>query len=237
MKQRPQPQPMPVDAKDYSNNFSLTNFVNAYCQVHDALKYRPDRILIIGVGVGLEPLLLREKFHREVCTLDIDADFRPDYVGSVHDMKMFSDQQFDVVIASHVLEHLPFSYFRDCLAELARVARHALVYLPYGGRHLEWKFIYSQRHRECCFRLNLPAWRRLDGEHPDLQAGQHYWECGYPGFSVKKISSIIAEYFCIDKTYHNDDWKYSLNFLLTSRHVQLNEVLTPRNVTDRRFAG
>ena len=77
--------------------------------------------------MGLEPVLLRHRFHCDVCTLDIDADFGPDYVGSVHSMKMFSDQQFDVVIASHVLEHLPFSYFRDCLAELARVApRHRL---------------------------------------------------------------------------------------------------------------
>jgi hypothetical protein len=86
-----QPRCMPLDAKKYASQFSLTNFVNAYCQVRDALKYQPDRILVIGVGVGLEPLLLREKFQREVSTLDIDADFGPDYVGSVHDMKMFSD--------------------------------------------------------------------------------------------------------------------------------------------------
>jgi hypothetical protein len=227
---------MPLDAKEYAVNVSLTNFVNAYCQIRDALKYQPERILIVGVGVGLEPLLLRQKFHREVCTLDIDADFEPDYVGSVHDMRMFSDQQFDVVIASHVLEHLPFSYFRDCLAELARVARHAVVYLPYGGRHLEWKFVLSQRYREYALRLRLPPRKRVDGEHPDLQAAQHYWECGYPGFSVKSISSIMAEYFHVDETYHNHDWKYSLNFLLTSRRAQPNETLAPRDVADRKLA-
>ena len=32
--------------------------------------------------------------------------FKPDVVGSVHDMSMFGDLQFDVAIASHVLEHL-----------------------------------------------------------------------------------------------------------------------------------
>jgi hypothetical protein len=227
---------MPVDAKDYSSKFSLGSFVNAHCQVRDSLKYQPDRILVIGVGVGLEPVLLRHRFHCDVCTLDIDADFGPDYVGSVHSMKMFSDQQFDVVIASHVLEHLPFSYFRDCLAELARVARHAIVYLPYGGRHLEWKIILSQRF-QYSLRLRLPPWRRVDGEHPDLQQMQHYWECGYPGFSVKRISSIMAEYFRIDETYHNPDWKYSLNFLLTSRRAPANEVPASKDVTDRRLVG
>jgi predicted SAM-dependent methyltransferase len=208
---------MPVDAKEYAGKLSLTNFVNAHCQIRDTMRYQPERVLIVGIGVGLEPLILRHKLHRDVCTLDIDAGFNPDYVGSVHDMRMFSDGQFDVVIASHILEHLPFSYFRDCLSELARVANHAIVYLPWGGKHLEWKFIVSQRRWEYSIRLHLPPWKRVDGEHPDLQAAHHYWECGYPGFSIKTIASIMAEYFCIDDMYHNHDWKYSLNFLLTSR--------------------
>jgi hypothetical protein len=132
---------------------------------------------------------------------------------------------------------LPFSYFRQSLAELARVAGHAVVYLPFGGRHLEWKFTYAQRYREYSIRLRLPPWKRVDGEHLDLQAALHYWECGYPGFSVKKISSIMAEYFHVDETYHNHDWKSSLNFLLTSRHARPSETAAPRDVTDRRLAG
>lgn len=216
MNKRPQPRPMPCDAKEYSRNTSLGSYVNAYYQVRDTLRYQPNQILVIGVGVGLEPALLRHRFHCDVCTLDIDAGFEPDHVGSVHDMKMFTDEHFDVAVASHVLEHLPFSYFRDCLGELARVARHVIIYLPYGGRHLECKVILSQRFRYT-FGFRLPPWRRIDGENAVLQQSQHYWECGYPGFSIRKISSIMSEYFQIDDIYHNPDWKYSMNFLLTSR--------------------
>lgn len=77
----------------------------------------------------------------------------------------------------------------------------------------------------------------MDGEHPDLQAAQHYRECGYFGFSVKDISSIRAECFHVEEPYHNHDWKCSLNFLLTSRHAQPNETPEPRDDADRRLAG
>jgi hypothetical protein len=212
------PRCMPVDAKQYAGNFSQVNFLNAYYQIRDVLTYHPEKILIIGVGVGLEPLILRHKFRLDVCSLDIDCGFEPDCVGSVHNMKMFYDQQFDVVIASHVLEHLPFSFFRTCLEELARVAKHAVVYLPYAGRNLEWKFTWAQHCREYGFRVHLPPLRWISGQKPELQDGQHYWECGIPGFSKKKISSTIEMYFQIDKMYQNQDWKNSMNFLLTSKY-------------------
>jgi len=54
-----------------------------------------------------------------VQTVDIDAEYQPDHVASVHQMDMLADGQFDVAVASHVLEHLPFSLFRASLAELA----------------------------------------------------------------------------------------------------------------------
>src|SRR5512138_2886992 len=213
----PAPRPMPVDAEAYSRALSLSGFINAYYQLRDVLSYRPRRVLVVGVGVGLEPLLLREKFGVEVTTYDVDARFGPDVVGSVHDMHAFGDGQFDVVVASHVLEHLPFDYFDRCVDELARVARHAVVYLPYGGRHLELKITWAQRVREWALRLHLPPLRRIAGDRPELQEGHHYWEAGYPGFSVASLTRRLSRRFTIDRRYHNRDWTYSLNFLLTSR--------------------
>jgi hypothetical protein len=215
--QGPQPHPMPVDARQYAGAVSLTHYINAYYAIRDALVYSPTRILLIGVGVGLEPILLRHKYGLDVTTFDIDAGFHPDVVGSVHKMDMFADKQFDVAIVSHVLEHLPFALVSTALEEIARVARHAVIYLPYGGRHLEWKFTYAQRYREYAVRLRIPPLNRVDGKTPALQAGQHYWECGYRGFSVSRIRKLIGRFFTIDRMYHNHDFKYSLNFTLTSR--------------------
>lgn len=219
MQAAPQPERMPLDVQKFASAYSQTNFLNAYYQIRDVLSYQPKRILIIGVGVGLEPIILRHKFKLDVSTLDIDNEFQPDYVGSVHQMDMFSSQQFDAVIASHVLEHLPFSYFPTCLKELC-VAKHAVIYLPYAGRNLEWKFTWSQRYREYSIKLHIPPKGRISGQQRELQQGYHYWECGYPDFSVKTISSMIDKYFLIDCMYHNQDWKYSMNFRLTSRIME-----------------
>jgi hypothetical protein len=213
----PRPHPMPVDAAEYARALSPSGFLNAYYQLRDVLSYRPRRVLVVGVGVGLEPLVLREKFGVEVTTLDVDARFGPDVVGSVHDMAAFADRQFDVVVASHVLEHLPFAYFDQSVDELARVARHAVVYLPFAGRHLELKLTYAQRVREWAARLRLPPLARITGNEPCLQEGHHYWEVGYRGFSPGALARRFERRFTIDRRYHNRDWAYSINFLMTAK--------------------
>lgn len=208
---------MPVEAGEYARRLSVSGFVNAYYQLRDVLSFAPRRVLIVGVGVGLEPLILREKFGLEVTTYDVDGRFGPDVVGSVHDMRAFADKQFDVVVASHVLEHLPFAYFDRCVDELARVAHHAVVYLPYAGRHLELKLTWAQRVREYAARLRIPPLRRIAGDKAELQEGHHYWEAGYPGFSLAALTRRLSRRFVVDRRYHNRDWTYSINFLLTAR--------------------
>jgi hypothetical protein len=210
--------PMPVDTDAYRNNVGVHHYINAYCQIRDVLSYRPRKVLIVGPGVGLEPLILRGKYGIEVRTLDIDGEFQPDYVGSVHEMHMFGDRQFDVAVASHVLEHLPFTLFRPSLAELARVAAHAVIYLPHAGRKYELRLVREQRTREHSLRLYIPPLKtRIDGQHLQLQHGCHYWELGFRGFTVKRIAAILGDYFHVDSAYSNRDWDYSYNFTLTSR--------------------
>ena len=212
-----EPRPMPHNARDYAFNIKLHNYINAYYQIRDCLGYNPKRVLIVGMGVGLEPILLKEKYGLDISTIDIDPGFKPDYEGSVHKMDMFSDGEFDVSIASHVLEHMPFSFFEPSIQELARVSKHSLIYLPYGGMHFELKLTVAQFDKEFNLRLWKPPLRKIDGEQRILCKGEHCWECGYRGFSANRIKRIMSRYFQIDKAYHNADWKYSLNFCLTSK--------------------
>jgi hypothetical protein len=215
------PRPMPLSGREYAERISVTNFINAYYQVRDALCYSPRTVLVVGVGVGLEPVLLHNRFAMDVTTYDIDPGFGADHVGSVHEMTMFNAGQFDLCIVSHVLEHLPFRYFEPALLEIARVARHALIYLPFGLRFFEFKFVRAQREKEYGLSFTVPRWRKIDGTKPELCGGAHYWEVGYRNFETWRLRETISKYFIVDSIYHNRDWTYSMNFRVTARqHLQ-----------------
>src|SRR5258708_32879657 len=135
---------MPVDKAVWLSQLHLSNFNNAFCEYRDVQAYtRAHKILIVGPGQGLEVTVFRSRGY-DVTTYDIDREFTPDHLGSVHDMSCFTNKQFDVVIASHVLEHMSFSYFDTALKELGRVAHHALIYLPFAGRHIDFGLTNSK---------------------------------------------------------------------------------------------
>lgn len=119
--------------KDYNayvvNRLSSVGFINSYYQIKETIELEPKRVLVIGVGDNLVPLFLKS-LGFEVVTLDVDELLKPDYIASVCDMSLFGDKEFDVVICSHVLEHLPYKFFSKALQEISRISHAAVVFLP-----------------------------------------------------------------------------------------------------------
>lgn len=212
----PAPAAMPVDKRAWLADLNISNFHNVYFQYRDARATIGDRgkILIVGPGQGLGVAVFRSRGY-EVATYDIDPEIGPDHVGSVHDMKAFSKRQFDLVIASHVLEHMSWALFADSLRELARVAGHALVYLPYAGRHID---LALRNVRDRHLRVNLPPfWRRPSLQRPLFAGGQHFWEIGVWGISRGKVQKAMERHFEVVDAYQNPYWLVSMNFVLRSR--------------------
>lgn len=215
----PRPAVMPVDREAWRKELHLCNFVNSYYQFRDVTKWvgPTPTVLIIGPGQGLDTEVLKWR-GCTVTTFDIDDAFRPDVIGSCHDMPMFRDGQFDVVIASHVLEHLPLAYLDSAIAELARVGRYALVYLPVAGRHCVLRFMPGIKGIDWAAIADFwRFWERPDGVTARYCAGQHYWEIGYRGFRVADLRARFAPAFEILDDYRNRDWLPSYNFVLRSR--------------------
>lgn len=214
----PAPAVMPLDREAWAKELHLSNFVNTYYQYRDLSRLAGvRRVLIVGPGQGLDTQVLRWRGY-DVTTLDIDATFAPDHIGSVHDLSMFADGQFDAVIASHVLEHLAAPHFPLALAELARVATFALIYLPVAGRHGQARFTPGIRGWSWSVVWDLfDYFHQPDGVTPKYREGQHFWEVGMRGYRVRDVARRLETYFDILSAYRNPDWIYSFNFVLRSR--------------------
>jgi hypothetical protein len=216
----PAPSVMPVDREQWFRQLELSNFVNAYYQFRDLARFEGcRRVLIVGPGQGLQTEVLRWRGY-DVTTLDIDGTFKPDVIGSVHDMHMFSERQFDAAIASHVLEHLAVPYLDGSLGELSRVAANALIYLPVAGRHLQARLQPGFKAIDISFVVDVFNYlHRPNGVEPKYCAGQHFWEVGMRGFRVRDLKQRMSAHFEVLEVYRNRDWNPSLNFVLRSRRT------------------
>jgi hypothetical protein len=214
----PAPSVMPVDRERWVKELHLSNFINSYYQYRDLQRFNDcRRLLIVGPGQGLDTCVLMWRGY-EVQTFDIDGTFKPDHLGSVHDLSRFRNGEFDVVIASHVLEHLPLPYLDRCLAEIARVTHYALVYLPVHGRHAQLRIIPGFCGLSFSFIADIYNWfEKPDGTSPRYSSGQHYWEVGMRGLHVRDLVQRFSIHFDVFDTYRNRDWLPSQNFVLRSR--------------------
>lgn len=214
----PAPTIMPKDAMIREDKLSLVNFINSYYIYRDIeLCDNVKKILIIGPGQGLDTEVLKWKGYK-VTTLDIDNAFNPDIMGSVHQLDMFKDKQFDVVVASHVLEHLAIPYLNNSLEEMARVGRYSIVYLPVYGRHFQGRVKMDVKGIDLSIIFDLfNYFHKPDGVTARYCQGQHFWEVGMRGFRVKDLKERFGQYFEILDDYRNKDWLPSYNFVLQSK--------------------
>ena len=214
----PAPTVMPLDREAWREQLNRTNFVNTSCQYQDVQSLGDIRtILIVGPGQGLDTAVLRWRGY-SVTTIDIDETFEPDFCGSVHDLSMFRDRQFDLVIASHVIEHVAVPYLDSAIAELARVADHALIYLPVHGRHIQFRLLPGFRDLDLSFVIDLFNYlHKPDGLTPRYNSGQHFWELGMRGYRLRDMLQRFEPHFEVLRHYRNVDWLLSHNFVLRSR--------------------
>ena len=158
---------------------SYEHWIRYYWAIHNVLDKRLASVLEIGVGCGVVTSYLRKQ-GVQLTTFDLDPALQPDVLGSVTNMP-FAEGQFDAVICSEVLEHMPWEHSVAGLKEIHRVTkRYAFVTVP--------QFVLSFA---VLLRAPILQLRELRFHVPYPKAaptsGEHYWELGRRGYPKRKF--------------------------------------------------
>lgn len=171
----------------------LDRWASYYYQLKLLLEGGPKNVLEIGVGDKVLKNYLIENTDIKYTAIDIDKDLKPDVVGDVRHLP-FADNSFDTVCAFEVLEHIPFESFEQALKEMKRVSKkNVLISLPHFGPPIQ--LYVKLPFIKFSFSFKIPVHKR------HIFNGQHYWEIGKKGYSLKKIKKIMGSIFVIKKDF------------------------------------
>ena len=173
-------------------------FHSYYYQVKFLTGLNPESILEIGVGSKTLVNYLRQH-NQTIYSCDIDKTLEPDYVGDIRNLP-FKDNEFDVVCAFQILEHIPWEDVPKALSELRRVSKnHVVISIPFTAVTIEIIlkssiFMHLFGLWSFKFLINLEfitkKWK---------YNGEHYWEMGKKNYPRKMVRNLIKQYFNISE--------------------------------------
>jgi SAM-dependent methyltransferase len=192
---------------EFDNYMPKQRWCSVWHQLYETHKLKPEKVLEIGAGPGLFKAVAAV-FGVRVETLDIDPDLKPDYIGSINALP-FDDNEYDVVCAFQVLEHMPYELSLEAFKEMVRVSRrYILVSLP------DIQYVH-------CYKFNVPIigaynfnfrWRRFNPPEHKFD-GEHYWEINKRGYSLSKVINDFSNGIQLLKTYQVREHHYHRFFI------------------------
>jgi SAM-dependent methyltransferase len=117
----------------YLEHLDMVTWLRHFQVLRDLLSGRGGDVLEIGTGDGIVRRCA-EPFVGSFKVLDINPNLDAEFVGDIRDSHADLAGRFDTVIATEVMEHLPFDDMPTCLANLStwlRPGGRALVSLPH----------------------------------------------------------------------------------------------------------
>lgn len=201
---------------DNHSHLDIRRLYSYIYQLEFAIEVAPKKVLYIGKGTGIAPSLLSKcPGDPEIITMDIEAKFDPDILGSVLDIPS-ENNAFDVTMCCQVLEHLPFDNFQKALTEIRRVTKDRLV-LSIPDR----RFYFGLWAKAPLIRLgvsmSLPRFPLMFLPYPEekTKINGHYWEIGHKGTSLNTIKKKIYQAgWKIKKIKRVPDWSWHTFFIL-----------------------
>ena len=156
-------------------------------------KIAPESALEIGVGPGAVRSMLEASYPDcNYFSVDFDADLLPTVCADVTRLPL-ANNAVDVAFCCQVLEHLPFDQFTPSLMELKRVSRRSVIIsLPDVSPNFFLRFTHSRRVLPFLWNgISMPSF--FPKAHSFEEHGQHFWEIGKRGYSIRSILSEIQK--------------------------------------------
>ncbi|MCD6384438.1 class I SAM-dependent methyltransferase [Candidatus Sumerlaeota bacterium] len=205
--------PLTSEADNYFDRYDTKGrFCSYWHQLDEILSLKPSTLLEVGIGNKFIADYLQKR-GVSLLTLDIERRLRPDVVGDVLAIP-FKSGSFEVVCCFEVLEHLPYDKFSQAISELSRVSqRYVLLSLPDVTRH--YCVLLTIRKIGLIKKLiHIP--RLKPPEH--IFDGEHYWEIGKRGYSLKRIKNDIERSgLVIRHSYRVFEYPYHRIFCLEKK--------------------
>lgn len=204
------------DSSFYFNReyVSPKRLMSFYEQLNLLVALEVSSLLEIGVGNGVFQFLAK-KYGVQVKTLDHNSKLSPDYHASILDPLPLSNNQFELVAAFEVLEHLPLKYMPSILKEFSRVAgKYILFSVPDRNWYVRLMFEsnYFSLNKLLSFRRLLKVWEPVDDLNPDKD--MHYWHIGDKGVTPRKIIGICSEMGLVVERSFRSKYNPSHHFFL-----------------------
>ena len=122
-----------ITHRDHMAGLDMVTWLRHYHVVRDLLASGPECVLEIGSGDGVVRRCV-QPFVPAYSVFDINARLEPDYVGDLKVGDASLTGRFDAVVATEVMEHLPFADLPACLSNLSgwlKPGGRAFVSLPH----------------------------------------------------------------------------------------------------------
>lgn len=202
-----------VDKKHYEFSLyvDIARWNSYWHQIDEVLKTKCNSMLIVGAGDHIVKDVI-SKYITNIAVVDIDPELNPTYVGSIAELDTICNEKFETVLCCQVLEHLPFSLFEISISQLAKVCTNYCV-LSLPQKYSRYRIALYLRNRGRDYQI---VRQRKNVFHSFN--GEHYWEIGTKGSSLKEVMSVIEKYFEIEKMYTVKENPYHCFFILKRMH-------------------
>ena len=195
---------------------TLERFISYYYQIAEVAETGAKRVLEVGCGNKTFYTLMKNK-DVDIISIDVNKSLEPDIVGDVRKMP-FKNEEFDVVTAFQVLEHLPFREFEKALKELKRVSKNkVIISLPYSSMNIDIVKSISLPFIKKRLRLKISMPYFFVKIKIDQKNKEHYWEMGRKGYPKRNIKNLLKKHFNIEKEFSPALNSYHYFFVLSKK--------------------